>query len=78
MNVLKCLAEIIDLYDSGNLLAAESLERAVLTTLQKSERPENRIAFGYLSQPCADMAEKLGALRAAYSYLGSVYVTRDR
>ena len=29
MNVLKCLAEIIDLYDSGNLLAAESLERAI-------------------------------------------------
>lgn len=78
MNVLRCLTDIIALYESGSLLSAESLERGVLTTLERSERPENRIAFGYLSQPYASLDERLAALRAASSYLDSVYVSRDR
>jgi hypothetical protein len=78
MNVLRCLSEIITLYENGSLLSAESLERGVLTTLERSERPENRIAFGYLAQPCSSVSERLDALRAASSYLSSVYVNRDR
>ena len=78
MNVLKCLGDVIGLYESGSLHAAESLERGVLTTLERSARPENRIAFDHLSRPCSDLSEKLVALRAANSYLSGVYVRRDR
>ncbi len=78
MNVLRCLTDVIALYESGRLLAAESLEHGVLTALEHSKRPENRIAFGYLSQPYASLDERLDALRAASSYLSSVYASRDR
>lgn len=78
MNILKCLDETIGLYESGSLLAAESLERSILTTLERSTRPENRIAFDHLSQPCSQVDEKIAALRSATSYLTSVYSPRDR
>lgn len=78
MNVLKCLDEVIELYEVGSLLEAESLERSVLTTLERSTRPENRIAFDHLNQPFTDLSEKIGALRTANSYLKSMYTPRDR
>ncbi len=78
MNVLGCLTEVIELYENGQLLAAESLERSVLASLQRSEKPENRVALSHLTQPCVQIDEKLLSLRAANAYLSSVYTVRNR
>ena len=78
MNVLGCLTEVIDLYESGRLLAAESLERSVLSSLERSRKPENRVAYSHLAEPCSRIDEKLLSLRAANSYLASVYTPRNR
>ena len=78
MNVLGCITEVIDLYESGRLMAAESLERSVLASLERSRRPENKVAFGHLAQPHSEMSEKLLSLRAVNSYLASVYTPRNR
>lgn len=78
MNILGCLTEVIDLYQDGRLMAAESLERSVITSLERSRKPENRVALGHLSQPCDELSEKLLSLRVANSYLASVYTPRNR
>ena len=80
MNVLRCITEVIDLYECGSLMAAESLERSVLTSLERSLRPENKIAFGHLaqSQSHTELGERILSLRSVNSYLSSVYTPRDR
>jgi hypothetical protein len=78
VNILGCLTEVIDLYENGRLMAAESLERSVLTSLERSRKPENRVALGHLSEPCSELSEKLLSLRAVNSYLASVYMPRSR
>ena len=78
MNILGCLTEVIDLYENGRLMAAESLERSVLTSLERSRKPENKVALGLLSEPCSELSEKLLSLRAVNSYLASAYTPRSR
>ena len=72
------MSDAIDLYESGNLMQAESLERSVLSALGRSRKPENRVAFGHLSEPRSELGEKLLSLRAANSFLAERYTPRNR
>ncbi len=73
MNVIKHIDDVINLYLGGQPMAAESLERGLLRQLERSQRPENRVACTFLREPASVMPERVESLGAAKRYLISSY-----
>lgn len=76
MDVLKHLDDISALLESGRLMEAESLERALVSALSDSTKPENRVALSLIEAPSETVQERIRVLGETRRYLEARYLPR--
>jgi hypothetical protein len=69
MNLLKHVEDAIALYEKGAIMAAESIDRAIMIRLQNYSEPGYKVVLCFLGEPYASTYERVEQLKKAYNFL---------